>query len=512
MFKQSSTHKQLDFFGSFEFNLDEARTEALNDPDAWYNQFFENVTKQLDENSFAVLFDKHMGRTNASIRVLLAMMALKAGFGWSDAHLYDQVHFNLQVMKALGFVNLSDRAPAPSTYYALKQAVYQYHTDEGRDLIEETFKKLTKSQLEVFDINGTKIRMDSKLIGSNIVRCSRLQLVISCLREFWKSLSITDKDRLDDADRAVLKALNEKKPHKIIFSLSEESKAQKLSELGYLLLRLQHLYNDSDSDKYFLINRILDEQYQIDEKEVTVKPAQEVSAKSLQSPFDTDAAYRKKGTQTVNGYSVNVTETCGDKGLNLVTDIQVEPATKADKDFAQPAVDNTREVVGAIDEIHLDGAYQSANTLNSEDTKNMKLYYTGISGHKGNFEFKKTETGLTVYNRETEETITAFEYKTGHYKIKLASGKWRYIRPADLESYSRRKATEDLPTEIKNRRNNVEATIFQLCFHTRNNKTRYRGKFKHKLWALSRAMWMNLVRIKKYVTGGGITPQLVTMI
>ena len=131
MFKQSSTHKQVDFFGNFEFNLDKARTDALNDPSAWYNQFNENVTNQLDEAAFSILFDNHMGRTNASIRVLLAMMALKAGFGWSDAHLYDQVHFNLQVMKALGFVNLSDRAPAPSTYYALKQAVYQYHIDES---------------------------------------------------------------------------------------------------------------------------------------------------------------------------------------------------------------------------------------------------------------------------------------------------------------------------------------------------------------------------------------------
>ncbi len=512
MFKQSSTHKQLDLFGSFEFNLDEARNEALNDSDAWYNLFLANITNQLDEKAFAVLFDKHMGRTNASIRVLLAMMALKAGFGWSDAHLYDQVHFNLQVMKALGFVNLNDRAPAPSTYYALKHAVYQYHIDEGRDLIEETFKKLTKAQMEAFDINGSKIRMDSKLIGSNIVRCSRLQLVISCLREFWKSLSIDDKARVEDADQIVLNALAQKKPHKVVFSLSEEGKTEKLSELGYLLFRLQHLYDDSDSDQYFLIARILDEQYQIDEKDVVVKPAKEVSAKSLQSPFDPDAAYRKKGTQTVNGYSFNITETCEDQGLNFVTDVQVEAATKADKDFAQPAVDNTKEVVGTIEEVYMDGAYQSKDTLNQEDTNNIDLFYTGIAGHKGKFEFTKTETGLAVFNNETGETIIAFEYKPEHYKIKLSSGKWRYIRPADIESYTRRKATEDLPPEIKNRRNNVEATIFQLCFHTRNNKTRYRGRFKHKLWAIARAMWMNLIRIKNYVTGEGITPQLVSMI
>ena len=47
----------------------------------------------------------------------------------------------------------------------------------------------------------------------------------------------------------------------------------------------------------------------------------------------------------------------------------------------------------------------------------------------------------------------------------------------------------------KNKRNNVEASIFQLCFHTRNNKTRYRGKLKHELWAFARCAWINLRRI-----------------
>ncbi len=57
------------------------------------------------------------------VRTLLAMMALKEGFDWSDSQLYEQVHFNLMVMKALGFENLTDKAPAPSTYYLFKHAV-----------------------------------------------------------------------------------------------------------------------------------------------------------------------------------------------------------------------------------------------------------------------------------------------------------------------------------------------------------------------------------------------------
>ena len=509
MFKESSKASQPDLFGSFDFNLDEARVEELNDESAWFNQFLQNVTLQLDEKHFEVLYSGKMGRTNASIRVLLAMMALKAGFGWSDAQLYDQVKFNLQVMRAVGFVNLNDRAPVPSTYYLFKHSVYQYHIEHGKDLIEEAFKKLTKSQLEFFDVDGSKIRMDSKLIGSNIVQCSRLQLIISCLREFWKSLEAPQRNQLQEEDRKMLIALSEKKPHRIVFSLSEKGKAQKLSELGYLLFRLQELYNDDDSDQYFLIDRLLSEQYQVDEKEVLLKEGKDISANSLQSAFDPDASYRKKGDQSVKGYSVNITETCNQEDLNLVTDVQVEAATIADKDFAQTACKNTTEVVGTLKEIYMDGAYQAEDTFDAETTEATKQYYTGIAGKKGKYEYKLTEMGLGVLNTETGELIKASEYKADHYKFLLPNGKWRYIRPKDLESYNRRMKTESLPVEIKNRRNNVEASIFQLSYHTRNNKTRYRGRFRTKMWALSRAIWMNSVRITRYLTEGGINPQAV---
>ena len=44
-------------------------------------------------------------------------------------------------------------------------------------------------------------------------------------------------------------------------------------------------------------------------------------------------------------------------------------------------------------------------------------------------------------------------------------------------------------------RNNVEATILQYCFHTRNNKTKYRGLIKHKMQALARCAWINVHRL-----------------
>ena len=499
MFKKSTTNRQTDFLGNFSMNLDQQRVEILNDSEAWYNQFFEQVVCRIDESCFEVLYHSHMGRSNASIRTLLAMMALKEGFGWSDSQLYEQVHFNLMVMKALGFENLNDKAPVSSTYYLFKQAVYNYRVEQGRDLILEAFKALTKDQAEFFDVDGQKVRMDSKLIGSNIVRCSRLQLIISCLQAFWKSLSEDLQTKLDDDRRVVIDELCTKKSNQIVYPLSEAEKSQKLIDLGALLLHLQCFYNDSDSDKHHLLERILDEQYQVEDDKTTLKPGKGIPADSIQSPYDLDAAYRKKSSQTVNGYSVNVTETCNDQALNLIVDVQTEKATQADNNYVQPALDNARDVIGTIKEAYLDGAYQSPKNAKYGQTKEINMVFTGIQGATGNFEFIQTDFCLQVFNRQTGETIEATEYKPGHYKIKLPSGKWRYFKQQEIESFERRKVIQSLPSEVRNRRNNVEATIFQLSFHTRNNKTRYRGQFRNSIWAISRSIWINLVRIRKHV-------------
>lgn len=77
----------------------------------------------------------------------------------------------------------------------------------------------------------------------------------------------------------------------------------------------------------------------------TVLPLEdeEISAKSIQSPYDTDCHYRKKDENKVKGYSVNVTKPCdkltdkdGDDEtatFNLITDTQVAVVSTANNDF-----------------------------------------------------------------------------------------------------------------------------------------------------------------------------------
>lgn len=159
-----------------------------------------------------------------------------------------------------------------------------------------------------------------------------------------------------------------------------------------------------------------------------------------------------------------------------------------------------------MDTVFSDGAYQSA------DNRALAVngVFTGIQGRQSAYLLDESEGGtVRITDTRTGETYEAKLTRSGALRIPYPGDrtkyKWRYFLPKQLESMRSRKRMSDIPQEEKNKRNNVEATIFQLCFHTRNNKTRYRGKRKHELWALARCAWINLRRM--VIFEAGMTPE-----
>ena len=207
----------------------------------------------------------------------------------------------------------------------------------------------------------------------------------------------------------------------------------------------------------------------------------------------------------MKGYSVNLTETCGEDHLNLVTDVDVKPATTPDNAFGQPAIERTQQVVGAIREVSMDGAYNDQSNAEYANKQDKKFYYSGLQGTPGRFVYERTKEGVDVIDSQSGEVQLAQEYKPGKYKI-IIDGKPRYFKPLHIDNYLKRKQIEALPAPIRNRRNNVEASIFQLSYYTKDGKTRYRGLMPHQLWAWCRGLWINLVRIQNDLTQPPMLP------
>jgi hypothetical protein len=60
------------------------------------------------------------------------------------------------------------------------------------------------------------------------------------------------------------------------------------------------------------------------------------------------------------------------------------------------------------------------------------------------------------------------------WRVKAESG-YRYFTQENIDTYQVGKKIAETPIEIVQKRNNIEATIFQLAYHYPNAKSRYRA-------------------------------------
>jgi len=503
MFKKSSKEAQLDAFTSVPTMLESSALKQYGDQGHWHNQFREQVVMRIDESIFSVLFNNTTGAPNAPARTLVGMMILKESFGWSDSQLFEHCRFNLLVRSSLGLYNINDPLPVESTYYLLRKRIYGHQKQNGEDLMGKVFAHITKGQIKEFVVNGRSIRMDSKLIGSNIAIFTRYEIIHQTLCMFYKSLDKAAKSKLFVVDRKQLELLMKEESSKTVYHSTKEELKDRLQTIGILIYNLLNRLEYLQTELYQLLQRVFNEQYKvIEDEQIELRGKEEISSSSLQSPHDPDSAYRNKGDQTVKGYSVNITETCSNDNLNLITNVIVEKANTPDTAFVEPAIEATIEVTGQIvEKVYADGAYQSPN--NDACCENIDMVFTGIQGFESRYDLEMTPEGLLVSDTKTGKQMKAVlvkkhkNSKEDRWRITTPSGYYYFgqlaIRASQLRRQMKGRSLEEL-----HKRNNVEATIFQLGFPLRNNKSKYRGLIKQKTWAYCRCLWINLIRILNF--------------
>lgn len=503
MFKKSSTNKQLDMFYSPSDLTCGRESRKYNDPSAWHNKYFREVTCNIDEEVFRPLFadereDGKDGRPNAPIRVLVGMSILKEGCGCSDETLFENCCFNMLWRSALGLVTLQEQCPSKDSYYMLRRRMVKYQEETGIDLFDKCFKGITRKQALEYRISGKAVRMDSKLISSNIAWYSRYEIIHETLMKQVEKYEIEAIG--DQLIRQQALEFYGEDAQKTVYRTDSETMGKRLLTLGIVI---DYILTHALPDEKPLLRRVFSEQYdKADDGTISVRDKKKVSADSVQNPNDPDAKYRSKAGQKVKGFSTNLTETCDEKDKpSLITNVDVEGATTADNTYVKSGVKGTEEVTGnKVETLHSDGAYQSEDNRKFAEANNIDFVANGIQGKPSRFDLEQTdEHTLEVTDKQTGEVINAIPVKDDKWKIQVENkeGKksWRYFGRDLIDKSKTRREVESIPFEERRKRNNVEATIFQYCFHTRNNKTRYRGLIKHKMQALARCAWINVRRL-----------------
>jgi hypothetical protein len=508
MFKKSSEITQLNVFSSPSTLMSGRSLTIFEDKTNWFNQFYVVVTSKINEEIFKDLFCDNNGKPNSSIRVLVAMMILKEGAGLSDEQLFENCRYHLGYRNALGLFNMNDKVPVESTYYKLRQKVAENARVTGENLLNTAFNELTKLQSQELKVSGKSIRMDSKLLGSNIAWLSRYEIIHETLRLFY--VQVNNSDKIEQSIRERLDELLKLEGNKVVYTCSTEEVKCRLQELGELIYKILPLFSGSELAHYETLKRVFDDQYQIDEKKLVVaRDNKDISAKSVQSPHDTTVDFRNKDGDEMKGFSVNVVESCDeDNVVNLIGDVDVQVASTPDVNRLQDGTKRAQDVFcDKVKSAHTDGAYHSPSNQEFCIENGIDLYVNAIQGAKGRYDLTTEKQGEviitdTITGKQVETTKKINKKRETQWIIKTEKG-YRYFTQKHIDTCNLRKKVADIPVEVLNKRNNVEATLFQLCYHYPNAKSRYRGQIKHQMWASMRCIWLNFVRIANYITKTG---------
>ena len=506
MFKESQESTPQDLFSSVTQNVGESKLKELTDESAWHNLFYREVTSKIDEGIFKKLYSEKNGRPNAPVRVMTAMILLKEGQGWTDEQLFENSRYNMKVMRALGLTNLNDEVPVASTYYDFKVKLDKHHTDTGTNLFDEVFKQITRDQIGRYKIKGSEIRMDSKLIQSNIRNFNRLQKLIQGIQVFQRSLGKEHKTRLKKKDdKEFLEEILSKTPENHTYGMGNLQKEKWVERMGFLLRKIVNLYSAKDSKYYDALKTMFLEQYEYEEKtNVPPRPKQngDIPADTVQSIHDTEASYRKKGQvenqQQVRGYSANITENCSDEELSLITDVRVEKATYSDDAYLKDAVVNTEQLTQTpVTDIWTDGGYDSiANRIQFGEWQTKTWHLSNLKGANTYSIVQGSNGEIIVTDLITNTTQTASLAKNGKYRISSQRKTQHYVY-FDQETI----ATHLILNKVRpvqeslTKRANVEATIHQVFCALNGAKTRYRGRLRNSMFVIARCIWVNFKRI-----------------
>jgi hypothetical protein len=528
MFRKNHKHIQPALISAIS-DLPENQRKRLEQ--SWAGTFYREFFCRIDEGRFSVLYSDQPSRPNVPVNVLVALEAIKAGFGWSDEELYEAFLYNLQVRFALGYDRLGDGEFEIRSLYNFRRRLSEYNLKHGVNLLEQAFENITDAQIVELKIRTGYQRMDSTQIASNILDASRLHLLVEGLQRLHRLLTEEEQAHWGETFAPYLKGTAGQYAYHVKGKEATREHLQRSGQTLFTLLAgLKAKYESQDL--YQVIRRLFDENFHVSEETARVKENRELPAGSLQSLDDLEATYHTKGTQHYKGYVANVTETCDPENeVQLITKVQVAANTVSDPRLLNEALPGLK----ARTDLHTlvtDGGFPSET--NDQDLHNLaiRLIQTGIRGAQPDpnrfnltdFQIKQDAEGKpTCVTCPNGQTTSATPGKTTGWFARFPAEACSVcpfqlhqrcrakpqLRDAryfidftlnELRIAQRRKDHRAQKLDQHNLRAAVEATVRSIKHPFPASKLPVRGRFRVTCMMIASAIHVNIRRIWRYQT------------
>ena len=400
MFRENNQHLQHGLFDTFQ-QLPAKVQQRLET--SWADTFYREVFCRMDESPFAVLYSDEPSRPNIPINLLVCVDILKAGFGWSDEELYDEIQFNLQVRHALGLRDISIVPFELRTVYNFRNRLSRHMQERGENLLEQVFVQITDEHLGTLKLKTGHQRMDSVMISSNIRQTTRLQLLIEVVQRVWRVLTEEDQAQYT----AVFEAYLQGTSGQYCYRVKGQDLSGHLAAVGQLMYQLVTELEEQYAEQpvYQMLQRVFGEHFAVEDSEesdaavVRAKVGDELSADSLQSPDDWEATYREKRGKGYRGYVSNLTETCDPENpLQLITCVQVGPNLTDDEQMLVDALPGLKARTD-LETVWTDGGATGPGAEEACREHQVEHVPTSIRG----CHVSSTKLGLSAFEWELDE-------------------------------------------------------------------------------------------------------------
>ena len=285
---------------------------------SWAGLFRQEILAELPVDQMAPWFRADLGRPSKELYTVLGVLVLQQMQDLTDDETVNQLAFHEQWHYALNITEERDAAKymCPKTLWTIRKKV----TDQELDTV--LFHQVTEKLARVFQVDPSKQRLDSVHIKSNMRRLGRLGLLAKCMHRFLVNLKRQHAELSAALEPELVDRYLGKKALGCFSQVKPSESAQKLASVCQELFLLVERFGEhpevSRMLSYRMLQRVLDEHCEVKPaadrgpEEITVKPAREISAKSLQNPSDPEAGYSGHKGQ---GYQVQVMETyCASEG------------------------------------------------------------------------------------------------------------------------------------------------------------------------------------------------------
>lgn len=533
MFKKNHRHLQIPLTSHVDDLPEKLRKRLEN---SWAGTFYREFFCRLDEKLFEVLYADFPSRPNVPVNVMAGLEFLKAANGWTDEEMYDTFCYDIQVRYALGYRQLGEGDFDLRTLYYFRERLSRHMQEMGVNLLDQAFEQVTDKQIAAFQLKTGKQRMDSTLLASNIRQMGRVQLLVEVLQRVQRMLSAADQERYAELFAPYIKG----HAGQYVYHMRNEEVGTHLQRIGEDMARLLSDLKAAYASEaaYQVLERVFGEHFQVKERKVAVKPAEELSASSLQSPDDLEATYREKRGRGYQGYVANLSETCdpenpsagsGYRPLQLITKVQVAPNATDDSQLLAEALPNLKERT-ELDTIYTDGGHggpQADVVLQEQQVEHIQTAIRGRDPdpeklHLDDFTLQSNENGkpvkATCPQGQTVSVHTTSQQKAfvAHFdptvcqtcplveRCPARAGKRderHHLRftLSEVQVAQRRRRSREYQKEGRNLRAAVESTVRSVKHPFPAGKLPARGRFRVTCLVIGSAAVANLRRIHRYL-------------